>query len=193
MINIIWLTLLVIGIIGGAILGNIENVSQAIFQSTTESVEIVIKLMGPIALWLGLLNIAREAGLVEKLAELIRPLFKYIFPDIYQHDRASGAILLNITANILGMGNSATPLGIKAMQELQKLNPEKDRASPAMCTLLALNTSGITLIPTTIISLRAATGSLSPAEIGVTTIFATTISTITAIILDKTFRYLRVQ
>lgn len=193
MINIIWLLLILIGIIGGAMTGNLDNVSEAIFQSTVESVSISLRLLGPIALWLGLMNIARQAGMIDFLAGLIKPVFKYIFPDIVENKRASGAIIMNLTANILGLGNSATPLGIKAMQELQEVNSQKDKASPAMCTLLALNTSGLTIIPATIIGLRAAAGSVNPAIITITTIFSTSFSTITALVLDKTFRYFTVK
>ena len=114
--------------------------------------------------------------------------FLNIFPDIPTEDPASGAIVMNLTANILGLGNSATPLGIKAMKELQRLNNYSNRASFAMCTLLAINTAGLTLIPSTLISLRAASGSKEPSIILITTIFATLVSTITALLFDKFFR-----
>ena len=186
--NKLWFLLIVIGIVTGMFKGNFSEISEALFQSAEESVRLTISLFGPMALWLGLINIAKQAGIINHLSELIKPCFKFLFPEIYNKTEASGAILLNISANLLGMGNSATPLGIKAMQELQKINTHKQQASRAMCTLLALNTSGITIIPATIISLRAAVGSINPSVITITTILATSISTIIAIILDKLFR-----
>jgi len=134
------------------------------------------------------MNIAKKSGLTVLISRLIKPFFHFLFPDIPDKHPAAGAIILNISANILGLGNSATPIGIKAMQELQSLNKDKEKASAAMCTLLALNTSSITLIPTTIISLRVAAGSVNPAVIIISTIFATMVSTITALIFDKSFR-----
>ncbi len=188
MINIVWLILIISGFIAAVWTGKINEISEAIFTGATDSVQISIKLMGPMALWLGIMNVAKKAGLTKLLGKIIKPFFRLIFPDIPEDSPATGAILFNFSANILGMGNSATPMGIKAMQELQKLNPDKSKASPAMCTLLALNTSSLTLIPATIISLRAATGSSYPTIITISTIFATTVSTITALLLDKTFR-----
>ncbi|MFP4662035.1 MAG: nucleoside recognition domain-containing protein [Halanaerobiales bacterium] len=188
MINILWFLLILIGFITAAVNGQMDQVSTAIFDSVTQSVEIMIALLGPIALWLGLMNIARKAKLTDFMARLLSPIIKYIFPEVPRDHPAAAAIILNLTANILGLGNSATPLGIKAMQELQKLNGGSNTASKAMCTLLALNTSSITIIPAMIISLRAANGSNLPALILTSTLFATTFSTITAIILDKIFR-----
>ena len=188
MMNIIWLLLIVIGVITSIITGQIDQITNAIFESCQDSIEIAIKLVGPMALWSGMMKITRKAKLTKLLAKIIKPITRFIFPRVSDNDSAMGAVLLNISANMLGLGNSATPLGIKAMEELQQINPKKNQASPAMCTLLALNTSSITIIPATIISLRAASGSINPAIIVVTTIFATSISTITAIILDKTFR-----
>lgn len=188
MINIVWLILIISGFIVAILTGNVDQLSEAIFQATTDSVQISIKLLGPMALWLGIMNIAKKAGLTELLARIITPFFRFFFPDIPDNNPAKGAILFNLSANILGLGNSATPMGIKAMQELQKINPDQNKASPAMCTLLAINTSSLTLVPATIISLRAATGSSSPAIITISTIFATSVSTITALLLDRTFR-----
>mgnify|MGYP006299000277 CR=1 FL=1 len=187
MINIIWFFLIISGIIISMVNGEIDQITEMIFKSTSDSVNIAIKLLGPMALWSGLMKIAKKAELTELLARIIKPIFKKVFPDIKDNDSVMGAILLNISANILGLGNSATPLGIKAMEELQDLNLNKEIASRAMCTLLALNTSSLTIIPATIISLRAANNSINPAIIMVTTIFSTTISTITALLLDKTF------
>lgn len=189
MVNLLWLALIIVGITTAMINGKMDEVSQSIFAGAVDTVEILIKLIGPMALWLGLMNIARESGLTDLLAKIIKPLLNFIFPEIPDNHPASGSILLNLTANMLGLGNSATPLGIKAMQDLQDLNNKKNSASISMCTLLALNTSSVTLVPATIISLRAAAGSSKPALILITTFFATSASTVTALILDKIFRY----
>jgi spore maturation protein A len=188
MINLLWLFLITTGILVAAFNGQMDKVSQGIFQGAAQSVELIINLLGPMAIWLGLMKVARESGLIKRISRFIRPIFRFIFPEIPDGHPASGAIILNLTANILGLGNSATPLGIQAMKELQKLNKNPVKASFAMCTLLALNTSSITVIPATIISLRAASGSDYPAIILVSTLFATTVSTITALLLDKFFR-----
>ena len=188
MINIIWLVLIVIGILTAMLTGNMDKVSEAIFNGIEDTVNISIKLIGPLALWSGIMKIARDAKLTELLSKLMKPIFSKLFPEIPDNHPASGSILLNLSANILGLGNSATPLGIMAMKDLQDLNNNSISASPAMCTLLALNTSSLTLIPATIISLRAAHNSQVPSIIILTTIFATTVSTVTALIFDRTFR-----
>jgi spore maturation protein A len=124
-------------------------------------------------LWMGMLEVARQAGLIRLLSRLVRPLTILLFPDVPPQHPAMGSIIMNISANILGLGNAATPFGLKAMQELQKLNPRSDTASNAMCTFLALNTSSVVLIPATIIAVRVATGSANATEIVAPTIFAT--------------------
>ena len=190
MINYIWFLLITISIIISFFNGNIYEVNNMILQSAIDSIELSIKLLGPMILWLGMMNIIKKAGITDLLGKLLKPIIKLLFPEISSDSSAAGAILLNLSSNILGLGNAATPLGINAMKELQKVNNEKKTASPAMCTLLALNTSSLTIIPTTIISLRIASGSSMATVIVVTTIFATSVSTITAIIFDKFFRYL---
>ena len=188
MINILWFLLIITGFIVAAYNGKISLLTTAIFQAVEDSVTLVYKLLGPMSLWLGLMNIAQKSKLSESIAKILKPLIRRIFPEIPEGDPAAGAIIMNLTANLLGLGNSASPLGIKAMQELDRLNNHSKNASPAMCTLLAINTSSITIIPSVIISLRAANGSSYPAVIIISTLFATTISTITALILDRFFR-----
>nr|WP_275589234.1 nucleoside recognition domain-containing protein [Sporohalobacter salinus] len=148
----------------------------------------LIKLIGPMSLWLGIMKLAEESNFVDLLAKIIKPVTRRLFPKLPTNHPALGAIMLNISANMLGLGNSATPLGIKAMQRLQELNPESDTATDTMCTFLVVNTSSVTLIPATIISLRTAAGSNAPLEIVGTTIFATTCSTIVGIIADRILR-----
>lgn len=162
------------------------------FQYRTEeggtrdgAVGIAIGYIGLIAFWLGLMKLAEAAGLVAALSRAIAPLFRIIFPSIPRDHPASGAILLNFSANMLGLDNAATPLGIKAMQELQKLNGKKDTASHAMCMFLALNVSSLTLIPASIIALRASQGSTAPAQFWPVMIVATFLGTLTAFVLCK--------
>ncbi|MCG8512609.1 MAG: nucleoside recognition protein [Halanaerobiales bacterium] len=188
MVNLLWLGMILSGVITAAFTGRIDQVSQAIFEGTTTSVQIIISLIGPMALWMGLMNIASESGLIERLGRLIQPMIRFIFPDIPKDHPAAASIMMNLTANLLGLGNSATPLGIKAMQDLHDLNKDSERATYPMCTLLALNTSSLTLVPATIISLRVASGSGSPSLILLSTLFATSFSTLTALICDRTFR-----
>lgn len=190
MLNWIWLSLVVIALIVGAINGRIEQVTQAAFEYANTSVKIAIDLIGIMALWLGIMNIAQEAGLVKMLARAIKPISKRLFPEIPPEHPAMGAMILNIAANWLGLSNAATPLGLKAMEELQKLNKFKDTATNAMATFLALNTASVTLIPATIIGVRVSLGSKSPAEIIGTTIFASGCATIVAVTVTKLFQRL---
>ena len=188
MINILWFIIIIAGLIIAACTGNMAHISTAIFKAISDSVNLSIGLLGPMAFWLGIMNIAEKSKLTELIGKLLRPILKYIFPDVPVDDPASGAIVMNLTANILGLCNSATPFVIKAIHELQRLNNYSCKASFAMCTLLAINTAGLTLIPATLISLRAASGSEEPAVILITTIFATLVSTISALLFDKFFR-----
>ncbi|HDH57267.1 MAG TPA: nucleoside recognition protein, partial [Bacteroidetes bacterium] len=141
--------------------------------------------IGIMAFWLGLMRLAEEAGLVRFLARVLKPILRPLFPDIPSGDPALGAIVANLAANILGLGNSATALGLKAMIELQRLNPRKKTASNAMCTFLAINTSSVTLIPATVIAIRASAGSANPAEVIGVIILATSVSTIVAVAAVK--------
>ena len=185
MLNYIWFTLIIIALIVGAITGKIEAVTKAAFEYAGTAVEIAIGLVGIMALWLGIMNIAQEAGLVKILSKAIKPVSKRLFPEISPDHPAMGAMLLNIAANWLGLSNAATPLGLKAMEELQKLNDRKDTATNAMATFLALNTASITLIPATIIAVRTTLGSANPAEIIGTTIFASGCACTVAVIATK--------
>lgn len=161
----------------------IKQVLNAVIEYSDTAVKIAIGLIGVMALWLGIMKIGELAGLINLLAKLVKPITRRLFPDIPPEHPAIGAIIMNISANMLGLGNAATPLGLKAMEELQKLNPKKDTASDSMITFLVINTSGMTLIPATAIAVRAALGSTDPAAIISTTIvggFAATIAGVTA-------------
>ncbi|MCP5447361.1 MAG: spore maturation protein [Chromatiaceae bacterium] len=165
-----------------------DALSAAMVDSAGGAVELAIGLVGVMALFLGLMKIAEEGGLLTILARVIRPLMVRLFPDVPAEHPAMGAMILNLSANLLGLGNAATPFGIRAMQELDKLNPVKGTATDAMVLFLAINTSSITLLPTGVIALRAAAGSADPAGILPTTLFATVCSTIVAIIAALTYR-----
>ncbi|MGI6549147.1 MAG: nucleoside recognition domain-containing protein [Syntrophomonadales bacterium] len=188
MLNYIWLALLLSGIVVAALNGNIEVVTQAALKSANDAVQICISLIGIMCLWLGIMRIGEKAGLIEALSRLVRPIMVKLFPSIPSDHPALGAIIMNLSANILGLGSAATPFGLKAMQEMQKLNSGRKEASEAMCTFLALNTSCITLIPATIIAVRVNFNSANPTEIVGATIFATCCSMTLAIVADYMFR-----
>ncbi|MGP4071980.1 nucleoside recognition domain-containing protein [Piscibacillus sp. B03] len=191
MVHIIWVGLAAVGIVYAMFNGTIEEVNEVIFESANESVYLIISLVSILVFWLGLMRIAEEAGLLVKLATLFKPLFTRLFPDIPHDHPAMGYILSNFSANLFGLGNAATPLGIKAMHEMKKLNEDKEEASRSMITFLALNTSSVTLIPTTIIAIRMQYDSVAPTEIVISTILATLISTTGAILVDRYFYYRR--
>ncbi len=190
MLNIIWLLLILGGVLVAGLSGQVEVVTDAAMTSARLAVEFVLGYMGIITFWVGLMKVAEESGLVRSLAGLMRPVVGLLFPSLPRDHPAVGAILMNLSANLLGVGSAATPLGLKAMEELQKLNDDRETASDAMCTFLALNTSSVTLIPVSVIGIRAAAGSADPAEIVGTTIFATSCSTLVALSLDYLFRRL---
>jgi len=188
-VNFIWMGLIIIGIIVAAIEGNMKVINEAAFEGAKVGVTICIGLISVLAFWLGMMKIAEESGLLQLFARMLSPVARFLFPDVPKNHPAIGYIVSNMTANLFGLGNAATPMGLKAMEELQKLNPDKDKATPAMITLLALNTSSLTLIPATIIAIRLNYDSANAVEIVGTTIFATVCSTLVAIILDRWYRY----
>jgi spore maturation protein SpmA len=167
-----------------------EILSKAMIQSATGAVELAIGLVGVMALFLGLMKVAEAGGLLTILARLIRPLMVKLFPDVPADHPAMGAMILNLAANMLGLGNAATPFGIRAMQELDTLNPQRGTATNAMALFLAINTSSVTLLPTGVIALRAAAGSSDPAAILPTTLFATLGSTTVAVVAAKLYQRL---
>lgn len=188
MVNAIWLFMLATGIIVAAFNGRIDAVTVSAMEAAELGVETALTLIGVMSLWLGLMKLAEEAGFIRALARLFGPVIRRIFPSLRPDSPALGAIIMNLSANILGLGNAATPFGLKAMQELQKENPTPEIASPAMITFLALNTSCITLIPATIIGVRLKAHSVNPTEIIGTTIFATGCAMTLAIFVDYLIR-----
>ncbi len=185
MINYIWFGLFAVGFIIAAFTGRMGEVTEELFKAASLAVEIAIGLIGIMALWLGVMKIAEEAGAVKLVSRLLHPVLRKLFPGIPKGHKALGSIVANLAANMLGLGNSATALGLKAMEDLQDLNREKDTATDDMCTFLAINTSSVTIVPATVIAIRAANGSSAPAEIVGTAIFATAISTAVAIAASK--------
>lgn len=162
-----------------------RRLNDATLDAAQTAVQLCITLIGIMALWLGLMNIAKDAGLVDAFARLLSPLMRWLFPGIPDGHPAQGAILMNLSANMIGLDNAATPMGLKAMTELQTLNPVKDTATNSMAMFLAINNSSVTLIPITIIGFRAATGSLNPTEPLAGTLIATTISTVAAVFITR--------
>lgn len=187
LINYIWIFLIVVGFGVGIATGRLEDVTNAALDSATSAAQLSLSLIGIYALWLGLLNIANESGLIEKIASKMQRVIHFLFREIPKKSKAIGYITLNMVANMLGMGNAATPFGLKAMEELQQINPNKKVATNAMCMLLVINTSSIQLLPLTIVGIRAAAGSANPSEIILTSLIATTVTTLVGIIACKIF------
>lgn len=188
MLNIIWLLLLVSGIVVAAVNGQVEVVTEAALGAARGAVQVCFDLVGIMALWLGIMKIAEKAGIIQALARWLSPILHHLFPGVPSDHPAMGSIILNLSANVLGLGNAATPFGMKAMQELQQLNGNQPEASAAMCTFMALNTSCITLIPATIIGIRLSFASRDPTEIVGACIFATCCAMLVAVSLDYWFR-----
>ncbi len=186
--NVIWFALFMIGIVVAAATGRIETVTEGVLNGAKDGVLVSFGLISVIAFWLGMMKIAEQAGLVQSLAKLLRPLARWLYPSVPSNHPAMGSLIANMSANILGLGNAATPLGLKAMRELQSLNGYRDTASTAMCTLLAMNTASLTVIPATMIGLRMEFHSRAPAEIVGSTLLATLVATTAAIVLDRFFR-----
>ena len=187
MINIIWFSFIILGIIYSLFTGNIKLVNEEIIKSSKASLDIFFNIFPNIVLFLGIMTIAKDSGLLNKLSNILYPILKRIFPDIPKNHESLGYISSNIAANILGLGNASTPFGLKAMTSLQELNKDKKTASKSMITLILLNTSGLTLIPTTIISLRNMHKSINSTKVIPLILLVTLMTTLSALILDKIF------
>lgn len=185
LLNYIWLFFITSAVVIGAINGKIDLVTQAAFDSAKAAVDISISLIGIMSLWLGIMKLAEEGGLVIFISKLIKPVTKKIFPDIPSDHSVLGNIAMNFSANALGLSNAATPLGIKAMKELQKLNNGSSIASNAMCTFLAINTAGFQLVPAAIIAILAAAGAKNPTVIIIPTLLSTSVALVSAVIIVK--------
>ena len=184
MVNYIWAFLIVIGTLVGLINGRGEAVSEAAINGAKDAALLCVSLIGAYALWLGTLSIANAAGLVQGIAKSMRRVIRWLFPGVPE-GAASGYIALNIVANMLGMGNAATPFGLKAMKELQSLNPDKEKASDPMCMFLIINASSVQILPLTVIALRSAAGSAAPAEIVLSAFIVTVVSAAVGVAAGK--------
>ena len=185
MINYIWFIMIFFGILVGLFTGNGEVISKSIINSADSTVSMIIGLVGLMCFWCGVMKVAEKSGFTNKLAKVLRPILKLIFKEAAKDEKALGAIVMNITANMMGLGNAATPFGIKAMQEMDRLNKEKGVASNDMSLFLVLNAACIQLVPSTVISIRAAVGSSNPGAIILPAVLASTFAAITGVILCK--------
>ena len=187
MINYIWAFFIIIGIVYGIFTGNTQSINNTLINSGTSAIEMIFKLIPLMCLWLGIMNIAKDSGLIDILAKKLNRILKVLFPEIPENHEALTYISSNIIMNMLGVGNAATPFGLKAMKEMQKLNKNKDVASRSMITFLVINTSSVTIIPTTIVSFRVLNNSVNPTAIVPLCIITTVISCIFGIIFDRIF------
>ncbi|HJN38395.1 MAG TPA: nucleoside recognition domain-containing protein [Gammaproteobacteria bacterium] len=187
MLNYIWLGMILLSIVFGMINGKIDAVVTSVTEEAKHAFEMALLLGGILSFWLGIMRIAEHSGLIERIALTLRPILKRLFPDVPEDHPAMGAIVMNIAANMLGLANAATPFGLKAMEALDDLNIYKGQASNAMCMLLAINTSSVQLIPASAIGFLAAANGVHPTNIILTSLFATTLSTIAAITACKVF------
>jgi spore maturation protein SpmA len=186
MLNYIWLGLIVLAVIIGGCTGNLKAVADRSFEMAKFAVlDIALPLVGIMALWLGIMRLAERSGLVTLLARALRPIMRFLFPDVPAEHPAMGSMLMNIAANMLGLGNAATPLGLRAMKDLETLNPRPGTATNAMCTFLAINTSSVQLIPVTAIAILAANKSSNPSAIVGTSIMATACAAVSGVTMAK--------
>lgn len=185
MVNIIWGIFIIFGSIYAIVMGNTDVLNNAILASAKDSLEMLFKIFPVMALWLGIMNIASVSGLLRMISDKLSTLLRVLFPEIPKGHESLSLIASNIVVNMFGLGSAATPFGLKAMEKLQELNHKKDTASRSMITFLVINTSGVTIVPTTVISLRMMYGSLNPTEILLASLIATTISTTVGIIIDR--------
>ena len=187
MLNILWPIFIVISYIYALFSGNIQNVNNGIFESASSAVELTITFFGTITLWCGIMQIAKDSSLSKKFARMLKPFIKFLFPDVDEKDSAHEEISLNMIANILGLGNASTPLGLKAMESLQEKNANKNTLSNSMAMLVLINTASMQLIPTTVIAIRSSLNSENPTSIIFPVWVATTCASIAAIFAAKIF------
>lgn len=191
MLNIIWPLFLIISVVYAIFNGRLEQVNTSVFEGTKSAVELCITLLGTMCLWNGIMKIACKTSIVKKLTKVLTPIMKKLFPDIKRQDKVHEEISMNIIANIMGLGNAATPLGLKAMKSMQKVNNDKKRLSNSMAIFIVLNTASIQLIPTTVIAIRSSLKSNNPTAmivpIWIATIFAAISAIGSAKILMKKF------
>lgn len=187
MLNMIWPIFIIISIVYALLTGNVEKISNGIFESGESAVQLTITFFGTICLWNGVIEIAKQTSLMEKLTKVLQPLVKFLFPEIKHNKQAYEEISMNMVANFLGLGNAATPLGLKAMKTMQKENKQKDTLSNSMAMFIVINTASLQLIPTNVIAIRSSLGASSPSGIILQVWIATIIAAIVGIIATKIF------
>lgn len=187
MLNIIWPLFIVISFIYAFLSGNIERVSNGIFESLTDVVNLSLTFLGTMCLWNGIMEIAKKTTLIKKLTSLLKPLIKFLFPELTKNEKAKEEISMNIIANVLGLGNAATPLGLKAMKTMQKENKDKTTLSNSMAMFILINTASIQLIPTNVIAIRNSLNSTAPTQIIFPVWIATIVAAISSIMAAKVF------
>ena len=187
MLNIIWPIFIILSFIYAILNGRVSEVNNSVFESTKLAVELSISLLGTMCLWNGLMQIASKTKIVKHLSKLLNPIIKKLFPEIKKEEKVHNEITMNIIANIMGLGNAATPLGLKAMKSLQEKNKDKNRLSNSMAMLIVLNTASIQLIPTTVIAIRSSLGSNNPTAMIIPVWIATICAAIAGILATKFF------
>lgn len=183
--NTIWSYMVLVALIFYVVTGNVAQVVDVIFSSTENTVELFLQLTGMICMWSGFIKIAEKSGMIEKISKFINPLIRLIFPELKNDSEISGHIAMNMTANMIGLGNVATPIGLKVMTKLQEKNENKNKLSKTMLTFVILNTASIQLIPTSVIAVRSAANSQNPTDIVLPTIIASVTSVVVGITIVK--------
>lgn len=193
MVSAAFAFLMLSGFLFAAVNGTMADVNEALFQSMGQSIELALSLAGILLFWTGVMKTAEGAGIVKALANTVQPLLGRLFPEIPDGHPVFGYIASNMAANFFGLGNAATPIGLKTMRELKKLNGDQDTASRSMVTFLALNTAAVTLIPTTVIAISLKHGASNPTDIILPALFATVMSAFFAILLDRYYAHKRIR
>lgn len=185
MLNIIWPAFIIISFIYALISGNIEQTSNGIFDSAASAVELTLTFFGTICLWNGVMAIAKKTTLMQKLTKILQPIVKFLFPELKQNEKIKEEISMNMVANLLGLGNAATPLGLKAMETMQKENPQKDQLTNSMAMFIVINTASLQIIPTNVIAIRSSLGSSEPSSIILPVWIATIVAAIVGVTATK--------
>lgn len=185
MLNKIWPFFIIISFVYAIYSGNISNVNNAIFSSAEQTINLCLTLLGTICLWNGIMNIALKTSLIKKLTKILKPFINFLFPDIKDDPKVSEEVSMNIIANILGLGNASTPIGLKAIRSMQENNPNKKILNNSMAMFILINTASLQIIPTTVIAIRTSLGSNNPTKVILAVWFATVAAFLTAIVLGK--------
>lgn len=187
MLNFLWPIFIIISFVYAFMVGNIDKVNNSIFESTKSAVDLSITLLGTTCLWSGIMQIATKTSIMEKLTKILQPIILFLFPEIKKEDKVNKEIAMNMIANLLGLGNAATPTGLKVMKSLQKENLNKETISNSMAMFIVINTASLQLIPTTVIAIRSSMGSQNPTKIIIPVWIATICAAVTAVVTTKIF------